>query len=164
MLRDRPLRLAAALAAVLALSACADTERIKPSSHATPVPVPTVKLTVNPAPTTPPAPSESGSAAPSGSASATGGSKAGGNEVKALITNTFDPPSLKVKKGTKVTWTAEGAHSVTSGTDGKEDPKGPMKGPIGFTSYSVTFDKAGTFPYFCIPHVSLGMVGEVVVS
>ncbi|HWL34786.1 MAG TPA: plastocyanin/azurin family copper-binding protein [Frankiaceae bacterium] len=167
MLADRPLRLAAVLAAAaLALTACAETERTKPSSHATAVPVPTVKLTVNPAPTTPAAPTESGTAAPTGgaTASATGGAKPGGNEVLATITNKFEPGTLNVKKGTKVTWTAEGTHSVTSGSDGKEDPKGPMKGPINFTTYSVTFKEAGTFPYYCIPHVSLGMVGEVVVS
>lgn len=168
MLADRPLRLAAVLAAAaLALTACAETERTTPSSHATPVPVPTVQLTVNPAPTTPAAPTESGTAAPTGgaTASATGGAKTGGNEVLATITNKFEPASLKVKKGTKVTWKAEGAHSVTSGTpESGKDEKGPMDSPIPFTTYSVTFDKAGTFPYYCIPHASLGMVGEIVVS
>lgn len=165
MLADRPLRLAAVLAAAaLALTACGETVRTKPSSHATPVPVPTVPLTVNPAPTTPAAPSESGTGAASATASSTGGSKAGGNEVLAQGV-TFSPKSLNVKKGTKVTWTSDGTHSVTSGTAAGGEEPGPMKSQIGsFKSYAVTFDKAGTFNYFCIPHASVGMQGEIVVA
>lgn len=166
MLADRPLRLAAtALAAAFALSACSETTRITPNTeHATAVAVATVPATVYPAPTTPPppAPTGSGSAKPSPTATKAAG---GGNTVLATGANTFDPQTLKVKKGAKVTWTAEGFHTVTSGTpESGPDPKGPMKGEGGFTTYSVTFKTAGTYKYFCEPHATLGMVGEIVVS
>jgi plastocyanin len=167
MLADRTVRLAAAVAASLALVACGETTRIKPTAHATPRDVPTVPATVFPAPTTtaPAEPSESASAQPSPSA---GGSSAatGGNEVKTDSTaNKFLPATLTVKAGTKVTWTADQPyHSVTSGEPGKPDAKGPMQGKIGFTTYAVTFAKAGTYKYFCEPHASLGMTGEIVVT
>jgi plastocyanin len=167
MLADRPLRLATALAATLALAACSDKVRIQPSERATPVAVASVPSTVFPSPTTIPS-----SAAPTGGASATpsasatgGGGGGGGTEVKATATNKFEPASLKVKKGAKVTWTAEGFHTVTSGTaQGGPDPAGPMKSDMGFKTYTVTFDKAGTFKYYCQPHATLGMEGEIVVS
>jgi plastocyanin len=88
-----------------------------------------------------------------------------GPEVKATAENKFDPPTIEVKVGDKVTWTADGIHSVNGGTTGQQDPSSPIKGSdIGFKTYSVTFDKAGTYPYFCLPHFSLGMKGEVVVT
>ncbi|HVF03385.1 MAG TPA: plastocyanin/azurin family copper-binding protein [Frankiaceae bacterium] len=168
MLAHRPLRLATVLVvAALALTACGEPrQRTLPSDKATPVAVGSVPATVYPSPTkavpSPTAASPTGSA--SASASPTGGG-GGGNEVLATATNKFDPVSLKVKKGTKVTWTAEGFHTVTSGTakDGP-DAAGPMKSPSGFKTYSVTFAKAGTFKYYCQPHATLGMEGEVVVS
>jgi plastocyanin len=164
MLAARSTRLAtAALVAAFALSACGETTRIKPSAHATARPVGSVKPTVFPSPTksVAPSPTASGTVAPTASPTGGGG---GGNEVKATAANKFDPASLKVKVGTKVTWTAQGYHTVTSGENGTADPAGPMKGQGGFKTYSVTFDKAGTFKYFCVPHVSLGMTGEIVVS
>lgn len=163
MLAHRTLRLALALALPFALTACGSTQRIKPSSKATPVPVGSIAPTVNPKPTTPPPASESATAAPSGGA--TSAPAGGGNEVKALISSKFDPASLTVKAGTKVTWTAEGFHTATSG-DPKAGPdaSGPIQAPAGFTTYSVTFDKPGTYKYFCQPHAALNMVGEIVVT
>jgi plastocyanin len=163
MRASRPFALA--VTALLALTACGETHRIQPSSHATPRPVESVPATVFPSPTKPaePSPTATGSVAPT--ATATKGGGGGGNEVKATATNKFEPATLKVKKGTKVTWTAEGFHTVTSGTaKGGPDPSGPMNSEIGFKTYSVTFDKAGTFAYFCQPHASLGMEGEIVVT
>jgi plastocyanin len=167
MLADRTLRLAAALTAVLALTACGETARTKPTSKATPVNVPTFKPTVNPAPTTP-APSASGSESgtPSASATASGGSGGGGNAVKAVggATNKFEPATLTVKAGTTVTWTADGYHSANSGTPPTVDAKGPIQAPGGFTTYAVTFKTPGTYKYFCVPHGSLGMTGQIVVT
>jgi plastocyanin len=164
MLADRTLRLAAAFTAVLALTACGETVRTKPTSKATPVNVPTFAPTVNPAPTTPPPASESGSPGTSASPSATGGG--GGNAVKAVggATNKFEPATLTVKAGTTVTWTADGYHSANSGTPPTVDKAGPIQAPGGFTTYAVTFKKAGTYKFFCVPHASLGMTGEIVVT
>jgi plastocyanin len=164
MLADRrTLRLAAVLAATVALVSCGKSDRTKPSANATPVPVPSFQPTVLPAPTTNAptgGPSESGSA--SASASSTGGAT-GGPSVKAAGT-AFSPKSLTVKAGTTVTWTSDGNHTANSGTPPTVDAKGPIQAAYGFTTHSVTFDKPGTYKYFCQPHGSLGMVGEIVVT
>ena len=80
--------------------------------------------------------------------------------------NSFDPNPIEVKTGGTVTWTNEDneGHTVTSGSD-----EGPSigqdfdSGLIGSDdSYSNTFDKAGTYDYFCTIHPS--MVGQVEVK
>lgn len=86
------------------------------------------------------------------------------NEVQGTIGNKFEPAKLEIKVGDEVTWTLDGAHSVTGGTNGQPDDSSPMKSDIGVPNYKATFDKEGTFPYYCIPHESLGMVGEIVVT
>lgn len=72
----------------------------------------------------------------------------------------YDPPVLKIKAGTTVTWTNTGAvlHTVTSVDrktfDSKDiHPKG---------TFTRTFTKPGTFPYFCNYHP--WMKGTVVVE
>lgn len=83
------------------------------------------------------------------------------NEVK-IENFAFTPEAIKVKTGTKVTWTNQDGvgHTVTSedGGDKIMDSKLLDKGD----SYSVTFTKAGTFPYYCKPHTY--MKGTVVVT
>ena len=165
MLVHRPLRLAAVLAAALALTACGETQRALPTDKARPVAVPSVPATVYPSPTRA-VPTATATTAPTGSATAspTGGG-GGGTEVKATATNKFEPASLKVKVGDEVTWTADGFHTVTSGTaQGGPDPSGPLKSDMGFKTYTWKFAKAGTYKYFCQPHASVGMEGEIVVS
>ena len=92
---------------------------------------------------------------------------------------TFAPSSLRVKPGDTVKWVWEtDFHSVTSGNgstgkaDGKfcSDVKAPSAkscevGPLADTgaTYSFTFKKKGTFPYFCRAHYPGGMKGSVVV-
>ena len=168
MLADRPLRLAAVLVAVLvaalALTACGEKQRIVPSDKATARAVASVPATVYPSPTKA-APTETPGATASATASPTsGGTAGGGDKVLASAANKFEPASLKVKVGTTVTWTAQGYHTVTSGTPEAADPNGPMKGPGGFQTYSVKFTKAGTYKYYCDPHKTVGMVGEIVVG
>lgn len=61
----------------------------------------------------------------------------------------FRPDTLNVKKGTKVTWKNNDTiqHSITA-VDGSFD-----SGLIGKNqTFSHTFNKAGTFEYFCTPH------------
>lgn len=165
MLADRWTRLAVVLALPLALVACGAKERITPSDKATPRAVPSIPATVFPAPTTLAPTTEAPTAGPTTAAP----SKPAGdpNGVKATVANKFEPGTLTVKVGTKVTWTADSGtfHSVDSGDPATgADAAGPLKAPIGFSTYSYTFTKAGTYKYFCQPHASLGMVGEVVVS
>jgi len=96
----------------------------------------------------------------------------------------FDPEEITVQVGTEVVWENVGSvgHSVTAYED--EIPDGaeywasggfddessarsayPSQGDVaGGESYSHTFETTGTHGYFCIPHESVGMVGEVVVT
>lgn len=75
----------------------------------------------------------------------------------------FQPESIEVAAGTTVTWTNRDntVHTATSGTP--EAPDGVFDERFGQDeSASVTFDEAGTYPYFCAIHDS--MRGEVRVS
>ncbi len=71
----------------------------------------------------------------------------------------FNPDTVTVKKGTKVTWTNNDSvvHTVTASDktfdSGHIDPGG---------SFSFTFDKAGTFSYSCSIHTF--MHGKIVVQ
>ncbi|MHB1346830.1 MAG: cupredoxin domain-containing protein [Candidatus Humimicrobiaceae bacterium] len=91
---------------------------------------------------------------------------ADGNNV-ILKNNRFSPASLTIKVGTTVTWTNEDGfiHTVTSGTS-PSDPSGLFdSGNLnGGDTFSFTFDEAGTYDYFCIPHFSLGMIGKIIVT
>lgn len=74
----------------------------------------------------------------------------------------YSPVAIKVKVGTKVTWTNQDSveHTVTTddGTPAKIDSGLFGKGE----SFSFTFDKAGTYTYFCQPHPY--MKGTVIVT
>src|SRR5262249_2788039 len=87
-------------------------------------------------------------------------------KVLAVTTNvvfqdfSFTPPSVAISVGDTVVWTnAGGVHTVTG--DGADPFCGTGVIPA---SCSETFTNAGTFPYHCIFHRSLGMVGTVIVS
>lgn len=73
----------------------------------------------------------------------------------------FDPPTLTVPRGTKVTWINkdDDAHTVVSDGDAKL-----FKSPALDTddSFAFTFTEAGTFKYFCSIHPR--MQGTVVVQ
>src|SRR5947199_3386391 len=78
----------------------------------------------------------------------------------------FSPSSVTIHPGDTVRWTwAASFHSSTSGIPGA--PTGIWDSGIlnqGAT-FSHTFNSAGTFPYYCIPHGGCcGMVGTVVVA
>lgn len=84
---------------------------------------------------------------------------------------TFSPATLTIKPGDTVTWTwRESGHSVTSGTDGNADGNfcSPSDGNCSSATlssagatYSHTFTTAGSFPYFCVVHFSMGMTGVI---
>lgn len=82
----------------------------------------------------------------------TGTSFAWAGEVQASIDNfTFSPQVLTVPVGTRVTWTNHDdiPHTVTS----RENPAA-MRSPVLDTddSFSLTFDTAGTYAFFCTLH------------
>ena len=85
---------------------------------------------------------------------------ASGQATIVAIDFAFKPQNIKVTVGTKVTWTNNDTttHQIVS----KGDPF-PGDGTIDPNqSYTVTFDKAGTYDYFCGIHNS--MTGSIVVS
>jgi plastocyanin len=78
----------------------------------------------------------------------------------------FTPQNVTVQMGDTVQWTwAASGHSSTSGVPGSPDgiwDSGVQN--IGFV-FSQTFNTAGTFNYFCMPHgACCGMIGSVIVT
>jgi plastocyanin len=95
--------------------------------------------------------------------------------INGTAANRWEPADVTVKPGGTVTFrVASGAtHPVASG-DGSQAPKSDGKfdnsdctlahmTKVG-DSCQVKFPKAGTFPYFCEIHVSLGMKGVITVA
>ncbi len=80
-------------------------------------------------------------------------------DVEATDKLKFTPETITVAVGGTVTWTNTGTvfHTVTGG---------PMNGTLAAkgATYQVTFDKAGTYAYVCLPHAGVGMKGTVVVT
>jgi plastocyanin len=76
--------------------------------------------------------------------------------------------TARIGVGETVQWNwVNGIHTVTSGVDGTDPSAGLLfDQPIdaGDLTFSYTFATAGTFPYFCANHWSLGMKGVVIVS
>ena len=77
----------------------------------------------------------------------------------------YIPYNVSISVGDEVTWSNDdsAAHTVTSGTpadgpDGKFDSSLFMAG----STFSVTFDEAGEYPYFCMVHP--WMIGNVSVN
>lgn len=95
------------------------------------------------------------------SPSSTGATAAPVSGHAATIKNfAFSPATLKVKVGTKVTWTNQDtdAHTVTSTGSG-----GPLHSAALAThaTYSYTFTKPGTYAYLCTIHPFMTATVEV---
>ena len=105
------------------------------------------------------------------------------NTVTVIPGRSFQPRSITIKAGERVTWEVEAddAHSVTAysddipegadyfasgGFDSEQEARDNLADSLlneGDT-YAVSFDTPGTYEYFCIPHESDGMTGTVVVE
>ena len=73
----------------------------------------------------------------------------------------FSPTSIKVKVGTKVTWTNQDSvhHTVTEDSDSS----GPKSDVFGMNqTYSYTYKTVGSFSYHCAIHPE--MHGQVIVT
>lgn len=73
----------------------------------------------------------------------------------------FSPQSLTISVGDIVKWTnISGTHNVlandNSFTSGNPAPA--------IWTYTHTFTSAGNFPYYCEPHLSMGMTGTIIVQ
>lgn len=121
------------------------------------------------------------SAAPDSGASQSGGSAAsssGGasSVVKMGDDMKFSPETLTIAKGTTVEFENTGSTPHTATCDpnkavNKADavlPAGAQPFDSGMVnggaSFKHTFDVAGDYTYFCIPHESMGMVGHIKVT
>ncbi len=76
--------------------------------------------------------------------------------------------TARIAVGQTVQWNwVNGFHTVTSGVDGLDPNAGLLfDQPIDSAdlTFSYTFTSAGTYPYFCANHWSIGMKGVVIVS
>ncbi|MEA2446914.1 MAG: plastocyanin [Actinomycetota bacterium] len=104
------------------------------------------------------------------------------NTISMTAARRYDPATLTVQVGSTVTWTNKSneAHSVTayeskipegaeyfssSGYDSEEEARDHIEKLLtAGKTYSVRFDVAGTYQYFCIPHEDQGMTGTIVVE
>lgn len=103
----------------------------------------------------------------------------------AMYSNRFEPKRIEISVGDTVVWGNTGSrpHTVTAYDDGipsdgsyfasggfdseQAARDGWYNGNGGVTpgdTYSTTFETAGKFTYFCIPHERGGMTGTVIVS
>lgn len=83
--------------------------------------------------------------------------------VVEIVGQSYSPSNLQVESGTTVTWENDSdlVHTVTSGSDRQHDDMF-NSGDLGpGDTYSFTFEDAGTYDYFCIPHP--GMEGTITV-
>ena len=78
-------------------------------------------------------------------------------EVAMAKSYRFDPETIEVEAGDRVTWTNEDNFTHTVQVDGQEDHK-VERGE----SVSIAFPQAGTYHYVCTLH-SRDMEGEVIV-
>jgi plastocyanin len=107
-----------------------------------------------------------GCSSDNGYGSNNGGNNGGGNPGpdEVWMQNTaFNPSTITVDAGTTITWTNKDnmTHTATSGTPG--NPDGIFNsGNMGQNAtFSFTFNTAGTYSYYCMPHSST-MHGTVV--
>lgn len=89
---------------------------------------------------------------------------------------TYEPATITVKVGETVRWTnpSDVRHTVTADKTKANDPSNVVlpEGAEPFNSgnieaggsWSYTFEVAGRYKYFCIPHEAAGMVAEVIVE
>ena len=79
----------------------------------------------------------------------------------------FSPSALTVQAGDTVEWVWASSgfhHSVTSGINGKPDGRFDSAIHTDPFTFTYTFPSVGTFNYYCQPHLSMGMTGQVTVT
>lgn len=86
----------------------------------------------------------------------------------------FEPHVVWVHPGGRVTWTIEsGDHSATAYHPDNDRPGRVPDGAASWDSgllteqgedFEHTFERAGVYDYYCIPHEAMGMIGSVLVG
>jgi len=93
---------------------------------------------------------------------ATGAASAAASAVSITSAFAFEPAAVTISRGASVTWTNTSGnnHTVTGGTP--EQPSNKFNRALEpKATFTVKFDDAGTFAYFCSIHMT--MRGTVVV-
>jgi pseudoazurin len=76
----------------------------------------------------------------------------------------FEPAFLKVEPGDTVTFVpSDPTHNSEAFPDKLPEGAEAWKGALG-KEVTVTFEQVGFYPYKCLPHVALGMVGLIEVG
>jgi plastocyanin len=88
------------------------------------------------------------------------------NHAVTITDNAFNPATLSITMGDMVTWTYSGssAHTSTSGSACTGDGKWNSGTLSNGGTFSHTFSTAGSNPYFCTFHCSIGMTGSITVT
>lgn len=83
-----------------------------------------------------------------------------------IVDSQFQPANLTIDEGDIVTWVNQGSmvHTSTSGTNCNPDGVWDSGSLNSGQSFTFTFNNAGNFPYFCIPHCGIGMTGSISVT
>ena len=88
----------------------------------------------------------------------------GSNVVEIQASGTsFTPSEVTIQPGTTVRWIAGNTTPHTVTPDGHSEWSEATLGSSGAT-FEHTFDTAGDFPYYCVPHRGAGMTGTITVQ
>ncbi|OGF99021.1 MAG: hypothetical protein A3F83_15735 [Candidatus Glassbacteria bacterium RIFCSPLOWO2_12_FULL_58_11] len=96
-----------------------------------------------------------------------GGGGGGASLHQVNMQNTrFQPAQLSISAGDTVKWVNQDdmIHTATSGTNGVADGNWNSGNLSKGGTFTRVFNTKGTFPYYCIPHYSLGMTGSITVQ
>lgn len=84
------------------------------------------------------------------------------------VGTSFSPSAITIEAGDTVRWEwTSGLHTVTSGIGADARDAGALfDAPLssGAPIFEFTFQEAGSVPFFCRPHESLGMTGTITVE
>jgi halocyanin-like protein len=75
----------------------------------------------------------------------------------------FAPPAVRVASGTTVTWVWTGNGNAHNVVHERGDFESDQTAEEGY-EFEYTFESAGTYPYYCAPHLGFDMRGVVVVE
>lgn len=121
-------------------------------------------------------PNSGGSAATPTTSGSTSSAGSAASTITMTDDNKFSPATLSVAKGTTVTFnnTSQMIHSATDDPTkaaNKPDAQLPDGAPPWDSgllqpgqTWTHTFDVAGTYKFFCVPHETLGMLGTITVQ
>lgn len=81
----------------------------------------------------------------------------------------FEPKHLEIESGDTVTWVNEAneEHNIVTYPDGYPRDAEAFQSPIMTRAgerFSHTFELPGTYEYHCIPHLPMGMHGQIIVG